>query len=153
MQSPRAVMAKSFERKSMIDPPPQLSRNPSSHQDYQLRSIRTINEKRHDSLTKSSRPNNKALMTLYKSNIKSDENSSQEDDEVMSPRVSIGKDRFKKKRKMFKPIYGYLGLEPLVVEDMLGNKHMQNEKLKNLDPLARAVLGWDDDEGNALNLP
>jgi hypothetical protein len=94
-------------------------------------------------------------MTLYKSNLrnlKSDENSSQEDDEVMSPRVSIGKDRFKKK-KLFKPIYGNLGIEPLVVEDMLVNKHMQDEKLKNLDPLARAVLGWDDDEGNALNLP
>jgi hypothetical protein len=94
-------------------------------------------------------------MTLYKSNLrnlKSDENSSQEDDEAISPRVSIGKDRFKKK-KLFKPIYGNLGIEPLVVEDLLGNKHMQNEKLKNLDPLARAVLGWDDDEGNALNLP
>jgi hypothetical protein len=28
-----------------------------------------------------------------------------------------------------------------------------NEKLKGLDPLARAVVGRDDDEGNALKLP
>jgi hypothetical protein len=65
-------------------------------------------------------------MTLYKSNLgnlKSDENSSQEDDDVMSPRVSIGRERFKKK-KAFKPIYGNLGLEPLVVEDIFANKHM-----------------------------
>jgi hypothetical protein len=66
--------------------------------------------------------------------------------------MSIGKDRLKKK-KLFKPIYGNLGLEPLVVEDLLINKHLQNEKLKNLEPLARAVLSWDDDEGNALKLP
>ena len=55
--------------------------------------------------------------------LKSDENTSQEDDDIMSPRVSIGRERFKKK-KAFKPIYGNLGLEPLVVEDILGNKHM-----------------------------
>ncbi len=41
----------------------------------------------------------------------------------MSPRASIGRERFKKKR-VFKPIYGNLGLEPLVVEDLIGNKHM-----------------------------
>jgi hypothetical protein len=53
-----------------------------------LRSIRTINEKRHDSLSKNTRPNNKALMTLYKSNLtmqKSDEGTSQEGDDILSP--------------------------------------------------------------------
>ncbi len=83
--------------------------------------------------------------------LKSDEGTSQEDDDG-SPRVSLSRVRFKLKKKV-KPIYRNLGLEPLVVEDMMISKHMQNEKLKNLDPLARAVVGRDDDYENALKLP
>lgn len=62
-------------------------------------------------------------MTLYKSKkniLKSDEDTSQEEDEG-SPRVSLGREKFKIKKK-FKPIYRNLGLEPLVIEDMLISK-------------------------------
>jgi hypothetical protein len=61
-------------------------------------------------------------MTLYKSNLtmqKSDEGSSLEGDDC-SPKVSLSYERFKKKKE-YKPIYRNLGIEPLIVEDLLIN--------------------------------
>jgi hypothetical protein len=62
-------------------------------------------------------------MTLYKSNLtmqKSDEGSSLEGDDCCSPKVSLGRERLKKKKE-YKPIYRNLGIEPLIVEDLLMN--------------------------------
>lgn len=86
-------------------------------------------------------------------NSEEDTNSNEDYDQCIdqSPK-SIFRDRYKIK-KIFKPIYKNLGLEPLVIEDPFAAKMLNNEKLKKLDPLARAVVGRDDDDGNALKLP